>query len=1089
MDGAGNRRVLVGREHVLHTLRLAVDDALTGRGGLTLLAGEPGVGKTRLVEETCDYARSRRAVVAWGSCWEGEGVPGFWPWSQVLRSLTDADRNPIVDDVAAAALEMNQLVAEATTVVRHSPGPLTTAGQERFRLFDEVARLLRACCRSRPLVVVLDDLHWSDASSLRLLRFLAQDLRTSPILILGAYRDMEIDAGHPMAELLGEQTWCQHLRVGGLAQQDVGRLVAEISGLKLGDSAAEMLRAATGGNPFFVRELAGLLADREGLFDGPMVDGLPASLAVPGGVTAVLNRRIDRLSRPCQEVLEVAAVLGLDFDLDVLSAVLERSEEASSTLAAEAERARVLVREPWAPARFRFVHALLRQTLYSRVAPGRRVDLHARAAQAVERRHGDNLTPRVAQVAHHLWEAGTNPAKALEYTVEAAGQAMDALAYEEAVTLFARAANILEGSSPASAVRRCELLLQLADAQLATGSSAAARRTFKEVALVAKRAGAHECLARAALAVGNVYAFGVLDNLEVGLLQTALKALPGDEVKLRARLLARLAKALVLTAGPERRTELSEEAVELARRSGDREVLGWVLLDRHIAIWGFAPAPERLEIATGIVDLAEELGDRDLLACGRVLRLANLLELGDIAGYAAEIHVFEQLVRENRMTELQWHVPLLRVTEAHIAGRLTEAEQWAEYGLALGRRVNHPGIDRWYMTARSLLKLWQGRTEDVEVLARRLIERAPTVSVLRTALALILAETGRREEAAIELERQGADRFSRVHRDFTWLVNISCLAAVCHSVGSRSHAAVLYDLLLPHAPYLVRPNQVGIGCGGPVSYFLGLLAMTLDQPSDAVRHLDEAIAMSERIGAPLFAAQARAKLADCLDARGRREDRRRAADLRRQADAAMRTLGARPILQPAVPLRPPEPRTAVLRREGDYWSVQHSAGPVRIRDRLGLHYLCRLLSEPEREFHVLDLAAPTNGEHGVSSAGTGPALDEKAKAEYRRRRAELQEDLREAESFDDRGRTESIRRELEMITDQLRAAVGLGGQDRQSHSDAERARTAVTKAIKSAIAHIAEYDRILGGHLHQAVRTGTYCAYTPDPTAPLNWTL
>ncbi|OLF14664.1 ATP-binding protein [Actinophytocola xanthii] len=1079
----------MGREHVLHTLRLAVDDAVAGRGGLTVLAGEPGVGKTRLAEETWDYARSRRAAVAWGSCWEGEGVPGFWPWSQVLRSLTDGDRNPIVDDLAVAADEMNHLVSEVTTVVRHSPGPLATAGQERFRLFDQVARLLRECCRSRPVVVVLDDLHWSDASSLRLLRFVAQDLRTSPILILGAYRDVEIDADHPMAELLGEQTWCQHLRVGGLSQQDVGQLVAEISGLKLSDSAAETVRAATGGNPFFVRELAGLLADREGLFDGPMVNGLPASLAVPGGVTAVINRRIQRLSHPCRQMLEVAAVLGLDFDLEVLSAVLERPEEATAAQAAEAVRARVLVRELWAPARFRFVHALLRQTLYSRLAPGRRVDLHARAARAVERRHRDNLSPHTAQVAHHLWEAGTDPTRALEYTIEAARQAMHALAYEEAVTLFARAATILEESSPASAVRRCDLLLELADAQLATEDSAAARKTFKEVALLAQRAGAPECLARAALAVGNVYAFGVLDNLEVGLLRTALKALPGDEVKLRARLLARLAKALVLTSAPERRAELGEEAVELAQRTGDPEVLGWVLLDRHIAIWGSAPAPERLGMATGIVELAEEIDDRDLLACGRVLRLANLLELGDIAAYGAEIHLLEQLVRENRMTELQWHVPLLRATEAHIAGRLAEAERWAEYGLALGRRVNHPGIDRWYMAAKSLLKLWQGRTEDVELLARQLIERAPAVSVLRTALALILAETGRPEEAAIELERQGADGFSRVHRDFTWLVNISCLAAICHRVGSRSHAVVLYELLLPHAPYLVRANQVGVGCGGPVSYYLGLLAMTMDRPSDAVGHLDEAVATSERIGAPLFAAQARATLADCLEARGRAEDRHRAAELRRQADTAMRALGVRQILQPPVRLPPPRPRSAVLRREGDYWTVQHSAGPTRVRDRIGLHYLCRLLAEPGREFHVLDLAAPRDLEQGVPSAGTGPVLDEQARTAYRRRAAELEEELREAESFGDHGRTESVRRELEAIADQLTAAFGLGGRDRQPRSDAERARSAVTKAIKSAIGHIGDHDHVLGGHLQQAVRTGTFCAYTPDPTAPLTWTL
>lgn len=350
MDEAGSRHVLVGREQVLHTLRTAVDDTVSGRGGLTLLAGEPGVGKTRVAEEICDYSRSRGAAVAWGSCWEGEGAPGFWPWLQVLRALTDTEGNSLLDELGATT-EINQLVPDTLALVRQGSGPFTEIGQERFRLFDAVGGLLREMCRSRPVVAVLDDLHWSDAPSLRLLRFLAQDLRSSPILILGAYRDVEVSADHPLAELLGGLTWCRHVPLSGLPQHDVARLVSEVSGIKLTEQAAETLRAATNGNPFFIREIASFLTGRECLFEARASEKSPANVRVPGDVAAVINRRVDRLPPPCVRLLEAAAVLGQEFDLDVLSAILDQPDETSLTQATEAVSSGLLAS---APNRFRF---------------------------------------------------------------------------------------------------------------------------------------------------------------------------------------------------------------------------------------------------------------------------------------------------------------------------------------------------------------------------------------------------------------------------------------------------------------------------------------------------------------------------------------------------------------------------------------------------------------------------------------------------------------------------------------------------------------------------------------------------------------
>jgi predicted ATPase len=1079
---AGSRPVLVGREHVLDTLRLAVDDAIAGRGGLTLLCGEPGVGKTRLAEDACEFARCRKATVAWGSCWEGEGAPGFWPWIQILRILAPAGAGSQLLGRASTTATETDDGPPPESAVRRIPVPLVESGQKRFRLFDTITGLLTTICRDRPLVVVLDDLHWSDAPSIHLLRFLAQTLRASPILVLGTYRDVEVGPEHPLAELLGEVTWCRQIPLRGLPRRDVARLVAETSGVELSEHAAETLRTATGGNPFFIRELATFSPDGECLTPHDLA---PEHIAVPGGVAAVVRRRVDRLPTQCTGLLEAAAVLGQEFGLDVLSVVLSRPENVTSEQTAEAVRARLLATVPGAPARLRFLHALVRQTLYSGLTPGRRVELHARAAEAILLQHHDDLAPRLAKVAHHLWEAGTDPARTAHYSVEAGHAAMHALAYEEAVNHFTRAAKVLENSPAGFAVRRCDVLLLLADAELAAGNATAARHTIHAAALLAQRVDAPDRLAHAALAAGTVDTFNVLDDLEAELLQAALKALPESDTKLRARVLARLAKALVLTSDLERRTHLADEAVAMARRTGDPEVLGWVLLDRHVAIWGFAAAPERLDIATKIVRLAEQIDDSTLLACGHILRMANLMELGEMAEYSAAIHLFDRLIREHRMTELRWHVSLLRATEAHIAGRLAEADRLAAEGRARGRGINHPGIEVWYVATTFFVNFWRGRGEESEPHFRRLIDEMPHIPILRTALATILVQTGRMEEAAVELERQAADRFAKLPRDYTWLGNVAGLALVCHGLDDRRRAAILYDLLLPHTPYLLRVNQLGVGCSGPVAHFAGLLAITLGSTDDAVRHFEAAVAIDERIGAPVFAAQARSKLAECLETRGQGRDREQAEELRGQADAVMRALDIRPLIRSTATPRPP--RSASLHREGDYWMIQHATNPVRLRDRVGLRHLARLLAEPGREFHVLDLAAtPTAGQRR-QSANLGPVLDEPAKAAYRRRLAELTDDLQEAESFADRGRTEKARREIETLTDQLTAAVGLGGRDRQPGSDAERARTAVTKAVRSAIATISAHDPVLGGHLRQAVSTGTYCSYTPDPTAPLHW--
>ncbi|MDQ7806445.1 tetratricopeptide repeat protein [Amycolatopsis sp. A133] len=560
--------------------------------------------------------------------------------------------------------------------------------------------------------------------------------------------------------MLGELTWCRHLPLRGLPRHDVARLVAETSGVELSDHAAETLRAATDGNPFFIREIATLLPGEKCLTS-------PTWRRRTSPCRAEWPRWFGGASTACPHPASACWKPPPCWARNSTWTCSASSLASPSEQAAEAVRTRLLTTVSGTPARLQFVHALVRQILCSRLAPTRRAELHARAAEAIVLRHQHDLTPRLAELAHHLWEAGTDPVQTVHYTVEAGHTAMHTLAYEEAAGHFSRAVMILESSAPGSAVRRCDVLLLLADAELAAGNATAARDTIKAAALLAQRAGAPR--PARARRTDRGHCRHLQHPRRPGSRPAASRAegTARKQNKAAGPSARTTAKALVLTSDLERRTRLADEAVAIAQRTGDPEVLGWVLLDRHVAIWGFAPTPERLGIATKIIHLAEEIHDSTLLACGHILRMANLLELGEVVDCSAEIDVFDQVIREHRMTELRWLVPLLRATAANIAGRLAEAERLAEKGRAMGRRIIHPGLDIWYQASRFFEKFWQGRGEEVASLVRRLIDETPHVPALRTGLATILVQTGRMDEAAVELERQAADRFSQVPRDFT----------------------------------------------------------------------------------------------------------------------------------------------------------------------------------------------------------------------------------------------------------------------------------------------------------------------------------
>jgi predicted ATPase len=255
----------VGREAELAVLAAELDAAVGGRGGVVLLAGEPGIGKTRLAEELAAQATARGALVLWGRCWEGEGAPAFWPWVQVIRGYVQAsDPTALRHDMGAGAADIAQVVPAVGACLPDlpTPPPIEPAAA-RFRLFDSLAGFLRAAAARRPLLLVLDDLHWADAPSLALLRFVSRELEDAGPLVLGSYRHAEVDRGHPLLATLADLTRGQRRRrllLGGLDQRDVASFVALVAGVEPSPELAAAVHRQTDGNPFFVTEVVRLLA-------------------------------------------------------------------------------------------------------------------------------------------------------------------------------------------------------------------------------------------------------------------------------------------------------------------------------------------------------------------------------------------------------------------------------------------------------------------------------------------------------------------------------------------------------------------------------------------------------------------------------------------------------------------------------------------------------------------------------------------------------------------------------------------------------------------------------------------------------------
>ena len=990
---------------------------------MLLLTGEPGIGKSRLAEHLAGSAAAAGCTVVWGRCWEAGGAPEYWPWIQVFRGLR-MEEDPF---------------AEAG---RDPAGP---AELVRFRAFDRAVTRLRERARVSPLALVLDDLHAADVPSLLLLLLLARELRRSPIVVLGAYRDSRAELAPDVAAVLERiAREGEPLALSRLTPEQVADWVRDAVPTVLPEQC-DAVYQVTEGHPLFVSEVL-----RTGF---PRV----TRTHLLDGLRAVLDERLSRLPPETRALLEVASVLGREFVLADVAAAAGIELDAADRALRQARDAQV-VAPCMGTGRCSFSHVLLRDRLYSELLPSRKAALHWALGSARLARGGDP-----AEAVHHLLEghsAGDAP-QACATALAAAQRALRRFAFEQAAQLCQRALS-LDALGPEHERLEGELRLTLARALMRMGDEAQGKKVCMQVSTLARRIGAGGLFAEAALVFGSRLFAGFGDSALVALLREALLRLEPGNSAIRAKLMARLSAALNPPLGPEipEILGLAREATAMARSLDDEHALLDVLQSVASGLVYLLDEEARFSLLEEIMRLARGLDHRVALLERSGWYIAALLAHCHTAQAARELEAYEKLLAEFPQPHFQWRRPLAHAWFRALEGNFVEADRLSAEARALAQAgESGPGLRAWSMQRMSFA-LMCGRPELIGDDAPALMALFEPTQPHVPSTALVLAAL-RQPEAA---ER----RLRTLRATLEYFPALVFAAETCVLLAHRERAEALYAPLLASAPsHHMFWGPVGASAFGPTARILGDLASLTGRAEQAVKHYDEAIEFCERIGALPFIALAR-------------QGRERA--LAQLAQPGVISAPAAPAAPPPAPaqLAPaPAPAQLELRREGDIWSIERDGRSFRLKHSKGLAYLQNLLERPGRQVHVLELAGI---EHAAGDAG--PVLDARAKAEYRERLDQLSDELREAERFADAGRRAKAQAELDALAEQLSRAVGLGGKDRLAASDIERARINVQRRIKDALERIAAHDAPLARQLTAALHTGTYCCYEPARVAP-----
>jgi DNA-binding SARP family transcriptional activator len=901
----------VAREHERALLDTELKAVRTeGRRRAVLIAGEPGIGKTTLTGHFARAAHDDGAIVLAGHCDEGLGIP-YQPWTEALSHLVrHAPESLLQANMAARGRELAHLVPDLAFRA-HTPTPLSRDPEaQRYLLFGAVVDLLERLSQDTPCVLVLDDLHWADRPTLELLRHVIGADASLRLMVIMIHRDTDVPDDHPLVEALAalrREPGVERISLDGLDVDALGELLETSAGHSLDDDGLALrdtLASETDGNPFFVTEVLRHLAETGAIRRGDngywTAGTAQTPLGLPASVREVITHRVARLGDEARQILSLAAVIGREFELDVLAEIAEL-DEAALLDTIDAATGSALVRPTADDAeRYTFVHALIEHTLSEGLSRPRRRRVHARIAHALEDRCGDDPGDRITELAHHYLEAGTDPDKAIDYGSRAGAHALARLAPDDALGWYGRALEVLERTGEPDDARHGILLIGLGDAQRQTGEPAH-RETLLAAAALAQRIDDTDLLVRAVIANSRGMqssGSGHIDNERVAALEAARAATDGQSSRERALVLATLAAELAWT-DRHRMRLLADEAIALAQQLGDDATLVTVTTRMESAVRAPDNLAQRCALADDAIAAADRIGDPVLRWYAATMNYTPALESGDIEAFHRRLDVVQLLAREIGQPHMRYIAAFAQSLREALAGKLERAERTAALAFEIGTESGQPDASVVYGTQLMTIRGYQGRITELMELIEQGAAQNPGLPAFRAALASCYCEVGRVADARALLATDTAEGFMAFPFDGLWTTAMTIYARVAAVAGDQRAAARLIELL---APWRNQVATNGATVFGSLELPLGDVLATTGRLDEAQGALDEAAAVHERLGAPILLAATHLQLARVLRRRDRDGDRIRARELAQAAHTVAAKLGAASIARQAADL-------------------------------------------------------------------------------------------------------------------------------------------------------------------------------------------
>ena len=896
----GPPSVFVGRERELAALLSALEDALSGRGRLVLIGGEPGIGKSRLSEELAKRAADSGADVLWGRCWEAGGAPPYWPWVQAIRSLVrDRTSDQLQAELGPGGAEIADLVPEVRQRLPNLGAASATSDpqQARFRLFDSIADFLTSASRSRPLVLVLEDLNWADDDSLLLLEFVTRELAGAHVLLIGTYRDIDLSRRHPLSQTLGElarERMFERVVLRGLSPEDVARFVEAACSFVPDEALVRAVHAHTEGNPFFVGEVVRLLIEEGALAPDTLDTAERWSVRIPEGVREAIGRRLDRLSEHCNATLTIASAIGREFALDQLALLIaDDSEERLLEVLEEALAAHLVEELPGTAGRYQFTHTLIQGTLADELSLTRRARLHARIAEALEALYGADVESHAAELAHHFAEAETvlGPEKLVRYSALAGEIALTEHALEQALAHFERAL-AAKGEQPMDD-ETAAILLGLGRAQLAMLSP----HELEPAVTSLRRAFEYYVDAGdVSRAVAAVAAYPL--PLSLGMAQTKMAELTARGLTLvprgsleEGRLLISYGWFLGFSDGDYEGAQRSFEGVlSIAERENDTALERKMLAN---AAWVDAfhlRFHDCMRRGLRAIELAQHAGDLHTEMAGRRAAAWGLAATGERE--QARLHTTAALVNAEKLGEHWWLTSTSFSNEllCLYEGDWQAAREMSELGLAVDLR------DPRHLALRAALEYALGDYDagakylaQLQEVAEGVPSPGPIADDVFLAVIGPLVGSFAGTDRMLDVARAAAERVLSVPRlapvlALTTTCGVALVAVKRNDADAAAHA---YEILEPHrstASFFVPLT---------IDRVLGLLAMTSGQLDAAAGHFEDGLAFCDRAGYRPEYAWTAADYAEALLRRSSSGDLEQASGLQAKARNIANDLGMR----------------------------------------------------------------------------------------------------------------------------------------------------------------------------------------------------